>query len=511
MSTTATAEPNQEVIYETAVVPLGAIEPPTANVREDFGDLDGLAETIRESGLLENFVVFRLGEDQYRLIAGERRYRAAQLAKCTMVPVSIRPEPTELERIELQLIENGQRLDLGIPEVFAAVQGMFDLGASEDRVAQVIGQPADEVSVLRGIISLGQPVLDLIASGDLSLADAAPLAPLSGLGAEYIEHAVECIHHGWNVVAAARQAKDKHRHDQLVAEATAMAQRRKLTLIDPPKYGTFEYGKIRRLGSGPASQYLDLPIKEHSKEPCHAAYIDPHARTAKAAVVVVCTDPAKHRPAGAPPVMDDHVQVIHARGELSPGQKAAQTRQHRKDWAATHTSRNITVTAVVQSLSDDEAKGRVARHVLEEGIVSDGEWAMAARLLGIAELNPTAELEKVVRALAEESGEKALRVALAVLTARAEHDFQKKDGLGYHGGDAGDRRNVREHFRLLQRHGHVLKDAEVNHLDRYCGLRGFTAGDAGELLPADQNEEETDGVLGDDDIDGLDHDQADAA
>lgn len=484
MSATAPVESIDTVESETAVVPLGSIEAPDANVRrEDFGDIEALADTIRQTrGLLQNLVVFRIEDDRYRLIAGERRYRAAELAGCTTVPVTIRPEPTALERIELQVIENVQRLELSTPEVICAVQEMFDLGATEERVAEAIGQPTDEVATLRSIIGLGQPVLDLINNGDLDLADAVPLTDLAGLGDEYVEFAVDCIHRGHNPRAAASQAKGKHRRDEIVREATAQAQKRKLTLIDPPEFGAYEYGgKVRKLGRGlPARQYVDVPVRVHSKQPCHAAYIDQHAANAKAAIVLVCTDSAQHPTATATsaPILGGTHASAGTGPELTSGQKAAQTRRHRADLTATHVGRNVAITAMIRALPLDEAMGRVARHALEEDPPSRELASMAARLLGVPDLDPATDATKFILGMAAESGEQALRVTVAVLTARAENRFQNKEGLGYRADEKGDRRNVREHFRLLQRHGYVLKPAEVAHLDRYCGLRGFTAGSA---------------------------------
>jgi ParB/RepB/Spo0J family partition protein len=506
MSATAPVESIDTVEPETAVVPLSSIEAPDANVREDFGDVEGLAETIRTKGLLENLVVFRVGEGRYRLIAGERRYRAAELAGCIVVPVTIRPEPTALERLELQLIENQSRLDLSTAEVMQAVQGMFDLGASEEHVAQAIGQPADEVATLRAIIGLGQPVLDLINNGDLELADALPLTELAGLGDEYVEFAVDCIHHGHNPTTAAHQAKAKHRRDEIVREATAQAQRRKLTLIDAPAYGAWNYdGPVRKLGRGtPARQYLDIPVKEHSKQSCHAAYIDEYATNPKAALVLVCTDPSQHPTATvAPaPILGGHGSMGRS-AELTPGKKAAQTRRHRADLAATHVGRNVAITAMIQALPLDEAMGRIALHALDEDPPSRELSVTVARLLGIPD--PTKDATKLIREMAAASGEQALRVTLAVLTARAENRFQNKEGLGYRADEKGDRRNVREHFRLLQRHGYVLKPAEVAHLDRYCGITGFTAGSGDHDVPSFED------VLDEMDEDDVQDDISDAA
>lgn len=441
---------------ETAVVALADIRP-GPNIRNDYGNVEGLAEDIRKWGVLHSLVVCPEEDGGYLLLAGGRRYRAALLAQCEMVPVTLRPRPSHLLRIGLQLSENDERLDLAIPEVLGAVQEALDLGATDDELAATVRRSTDEAALLRGIVGLGPAVHELIATGDLTLAQAAPLTELADAGSEYIDYAVTCMHRGFDPVSAVRQAKGKHRHDTVVAEATALAESRKLRLVEAPRYGSPEYRTTQRLGKGWG--FVDVPAKQHSKLPCHAAYINGEASSAKAALVVVCTDAKSHRPAPTPVIGG-----APASGELTPAQKAVATKRHRKAWRETHAPRSAAITRVVTDLDLDEAMARVAWHVLQDRGHWDHAYLGAARLLVGSDAVPAGRgaAEKLVLQRARQSGQAALRVAVAVLTARAEDAFQQPRGV------YDERLNVRDHFRLLTAHEYALKEAELDHLrDEY--------------------------------------------
>ncbi|HXA27635.1 MAG TPA: ParB N-terminal domain-containing protein [Candidatus Angelobacter sp.] len=510
MSTTTIPDAAEApAVPETAVVPLASIRA-GANVREDFGDIEGLAEKIRTTGLLQGLVVCRTDDGGYDLIAGGRRYRAAQLANCDTVPVIIRPRPSDRVRIELQLIENNDRLDLSVPELFGAVQELLDLGAGDAELGATLGSSADEAATLRSVVGLGPAVHELIVSGHLSVGDAAPLTELAGLGTPCVEHAVARIHQGFAPAIAVRHAKDKHRRDQVVADATALATSRKLRLVEAPQFGAFEHGgSTKRLGK--AYGCVDVPAKEHSKLPCHAAYIDSDATNVKAAIVLVCTNAKSHRPAPTPVIGAATPSSV----DLSPGQKAVATKRHRKAWRETHGPRSAAITGIVADLNLDEAMGRVASHVLQEHGFSSDAYVAAARLLVGSDAVPGSirDAKGLVLERARQSGEAAVRVALAVLTARAEHAFQEPRGVH------DERLNVQDHFGLLARHEYPVKDAEIDHLRiEYQLPSPLDAGSTPTAFPVDDDDIDSDDELdtasdrdGADDESIEDHAAADAA
>jgi len=103
----------------------------------DQSKLEELAQSIRENGLMEPIIVVPRGE-RFMIIAGERRWRACKIAEVTDVPVRIL-EADEKAVAELSLLENLQREDLSIVEEAQAYQGLIDMGATQEEIAQKMG------------------------------------------------------------------------------------------------------------------------------------------------------------------------------------------------------------------------------------------------------------------------------------------------------------------------------------------------------------------------------------
>ena len=105
----------------------------------DQGKLEELAQSIKESGLMEPLIVVKRGAgDQYMIIAGERRWRACHLAGLIEVPVRIM-EADDRTVAELSLLENLQREDLSIIEEAMAYQGLIDMGMTQEEIARKMG------------------------------------------------------------------------------------------------------------------------------------------------------------------------------------------------------------------------------------------------------------------------------------------------------------------------------------------------------------------------------------
>lgn len=118
------------------------IEPNPDQPRQRFegAALDDLAASIREHGVVQPLVVARTGDDRYRLIIGERRWRAARLAGLERVPVVIK-DASDRQTLELALVENVQRSDLNPLEEAAAYQRLIqDFGLTQQQVAQQVGR-----------------------------------------------------------------------------------------------------------------------------------------------------------------------------------------------------------------------------------------------------------------------------------------------------------------------------------------------------------------------------------
>ncbi|MEW5723940.1 MAG: ParB/RepB/Spo0J family partition protein [Thermodesulfobacteriota bacterium] len=161
-------------------VPLEAIAAnpwqPRASVKDR--DLRGLADSIREKGVLEPLLVRRRDEDGYELIAGERRLRAARVAGLTHVPVLVR-EATRAEMLELALIENLHREDLNPIEEAEGYQRLsLEFERTQEQIAALVGKDRSTVANLLRLLSLPGPVQDDVRQGRLTAGHARALLAL---------------------------------------------------------------------------------------------------------------------------------------------------------------------------------------------------------------------------------------------------------------------------------------------------------------------------------------------
>ena len=159
-------------------VPLSALKASRFNPRRDFSDaqLDELATSIRERGLVQPLVVRPLdGGDRFEIVAGERRWRAAQRANLHEVPVVIRAL-SDQEAIEIAIIENVQREDLNAIEegegYHALMQGH---GYTQEDLAKVIGKSRSHLANTLRLLKLPKSVQDLVRQGGLSAGHARAL------------------------------------------------------------------------------------------------------------------------------------------------------------------------------------------------------------------------------------------------------------------------------------------------------------------------------------------------
>lgn len=159
--------------------PIGSIEPNPYQPRQDFAaaDLEEMVESVREKGIITPLLVSRTKEG-YQLIAGERRWRAAQRAGLDQVPVVVR-EVTPAESLELALIENIHRKDLNaVEEALAYKRLMEESGATQEEVAKRLGKDRSTVANFLRLLKLPIYVQKDLVDGRLSMAHARVLAGL---------------------------------------------------------------------------------------------------------------------------------------------------------------------------------------------------------------------------------------------------------------------------------------------------------------------------------------------
>jgi ParB family chromosome partitioning protein len=161
--------------------PIEAIEPNPFQPRQRFGEheLEELADSIREKGVLTPLLVSKM-EKGYRLIAGERRWRAAQKAGLERVPVVVR-ETTPVESLELALIENIHRKDLNpIEEAQAYNRWLEDTGTTQDILAKRLGKDRTTITNMLRLLKLPQAFQEDLLEDRLSMGHARVLAGLKG-------------------------------------------------------------------------------------------------------------------------------------------------------------------------------------------------------------------------------------------------------------------------------------------------------------------------------------------
>lgn len=174
-------------------VPIEQLKPNPYQPRKTFPKeaLEELAQSIKAKGILQPLLVRRAKDGQgYEIIAGERRWRASQIAKLHAVPVVIK-EISDRDAVEIGLIENLQREDLNaMEEAGAFLQLADEFGYSQDQIAQVIGKSRSHVANITRLRQLPKAVVQMIVDGKLSAGQARPLIG-HPLAAELAQRIVE--------------------------------------------------------------------------------------------------------------------------------------------------------------------------------------------------------------------------------------------------------------------------------------------------------------------------------
>ena len=165
----AAAAPAQVVAGGPLQIDIDLIDPSPFQPRTHFVEarLEELAQSIRTSGIIQPLVVRKIGS-RYQLIAGERRWRAAQRAQLLRVPVVLR-EVSDEQALELTLVENIQREDLNpIEQARAFDRLMEEFHLTQDEVATRTGKERATVANSVRLLSLEEPLLELIEEGKIS-------------------------------------------------------------------------------------------------------------------------------------------------------------------------------------------------------------------------------------------------------------------------------------------------------------------------------------------------------
>ena len=159
------------------MLPIEFLERNKEQPRHHFNEehLAELTSSVKEKGVLQPILVRSIGIDKYQIVAGERRWRAAQKAGIHEVPVVVR-DLDDGEVLQVAIIENIQRQDLSsVEEAIAFRRLMDEFGHTQEGVAEVVGKSRSHVANLLRLLSLPQDVQQLVDEGKLSMGHARAL------------------------------------------------------------------------------------------------------------------------------------------------------------------------------------------------------------------------------------------------------------------------------------------------------------------------------------------------
>lgn len=159
------------------LIDIAAIAPHPDQPRRHFDEeaLSELAASVASRGVIQPIIVRPAGADRYQIVAGERRWRAAQRAQLHRIPAIVR-DFDEAETLEIAIVENIQREDLNpIEEARAYRRLIGQFGHSQDALGRIVGKSRSHVANLMRMLDLPEPVQDLVVRGELQMGHARAL------------------------------------------------------------------------------------------------------------------------------------------------------------------------------------------------------------------------------------------------------------------------------------------------------------------------------------------------
>lgn len=245
-------------------LPVSQLRPNPRQPRRDMDreGLEELAESMRSLGIVQPIIVRPVGGG-FEIIAGERRWRAAQLAGFTVVPVIVR-EASDTESLEIALVENVVRRQLNpVDEAYALQVLLEDLGSTQEALAARLGRSRPALTNKMRLLDLPGPVQELVASGDLSEGHGRALLGLRGRG-EQIRLAQRAVTRGLSVRSVEAEVK------KMTAGSAPAVDRPKLSLspelLDEAREGFQEaFGVLPRIKLGAAGGKVELPFRDEAQ------------------------------------------------------------------------------------------------------------------------------------------------------------------------------------------------------------------------------------------------------
>lgn len=169
--------------------------------RQHFDDdaLAGLAESIRQHGILQPLVLTPNGSGKYGIVAGERRWRAAKLAKLAKVPALVRTTK-ELERLELAIVENVQRVDLSPLEQAVSIERLHQqFSMTYEAIAKRLGKASSTVNNIVRLLQLPEDAREALHAGKISEGHARAILALKDSPEHQAQLLIYIVKQGWSV------------------------------------------------------------------------------------------------------------------------------------------------------------------------------------------------------------------------------------------------------------------------------------------------------------------------
>ena len=210
-------------------LPLKAITPNEQQPRKHFDEeaLQGLSESIKRYGILQPLIVVPATDDGYMIVAGERRWRAAQQAGLTSVPCIVR-QREELEQLEVSLIENVQRVDLTPIEQAISIERLHqEFNMTYQEIAQRLGKAKTTVNNIVRLLGLPKTAREALDSQRISEGHARAILALKDAPEQQEELLTAILQNDWSVrqaeqyVSAIKQGKQTKQAQQRTSVETA--------------------------------------------------------------------------------------------------------------------------------------------------------------------------------------------------------------------------------------------------------------------------------------------------
>ena len=196
------SEPQRQETLRVDYLQPGKYQPRT---HMDQESLNELAASIKAQGVMQPILVRPVDGGRYEIIAGERRWRASQLAGLHEVPVLVRDIPDD-SALAMSLIENIQREDLNPLEEAMGIQRLIDeFGMTHQQAADSVGRSRPAASNLLRLLHLAKPVQDLLRSGEIDMGHARALLPLAKASQVQLAHRISAK--GYSVREAERMVQ----------------------------------------------------------------------------------------------------------------------------------------------------------------------------------------------------------------------------------------------------------------------------------------------------------------